>query len=224
MIIQIQKGLNLHQFIFHGSQSYFLGMTQACQPVSIRVHHVEFVTSAQIVVLVFGGKHIVAVQDGSLGHHVGTCLVQGHGVCRCQHTEVRDNGGIIMVPAVTFRRNVHDEADVEVRFVFHYGKGIFRNLIVQTFRCIPVADYRCVMLAQSHTLPAAHTFYIVYFCFALCIEMHASWAQCFTQILQPIQCPVSILGCEEAWSSSLPPTLAHPIPKFFKAPPKPACS
>lgn len=103
MIIQIQKGLNLHQFIFHGSQSYFFGMTQACQPVGVGMYHVKFVTAAQIIVPVFIGKHVVTMQDRCLDYHVGTCLVQGHGICRCQHTEVGDNGSIIMIPAVTFR-------------------------------------------------------------------------------------------------------------------------
>ena len=34
----------------------------------------------------------------------------------------------------------------------------------------------------------------------------------------------SLSGCEEECSSSLPPTLAEPIPRFLSAPPKPLCS
>ena len=40
-------------------------------------------------------------------------------------------------------------------------------------------------------------------------------------MLQPLQASVSIRGCEAQCNSSLPPTLAHPIPRFFSAPPKP---
>ena len=76
-------------------------------------------------------------------------------VCRCQHAEVGNDGGIIMVPAVALRRYVHNETDMEVRFVFQHGNGIFSNLVVQPFGRIPVAHYGGVMLAQSYALSAS---------------------------------------------------------------------
>ena len=122
-------------------------MTQSGKPVRIGMYHVEFVAAAQVFVLVFLGKHIIAVQYGSLNHQIRASLIQRYGVCRRQHAEVGNDGGIIMVPAISFRRYVHNETDVEVRLVFQYGNGIFRYFVVQTFGRIPVAYYGSVMLA-----------------------------------------------------------------------------
>lgn len=112
------------------------------------------------------------MQYGSLNHQVCTRLIQRYGVCRCQHAEVGNDGGIIMVPAVALRRYVHNETDMEVRFVFQHGNGIFSNLVVQPFGRILVAHYGGVMLAQSYALSASHTFGIVYFRFAFGIQMN----------------------------------------------------
>lgn len=136
------------------------------------MYHVEFVAAAQVFVFVLFGKHIIAVQYGSLNHQVCTRLIQRYGVCRCQHAEVGNDGGIIMVPAVALRRYVHNETDMEVRFVFQHGNGIFSNLVVQPFGRILVAHYGGVMLAQSYALSASHTFGIVYFRFAFGIQMN----------------------------------------------------
>lgn len=77
-----------------------------------------------------------------------------------------------MVPAVALRRYVHNETDMEVRFVFQHGNGIFSNLVVQPFGRIPIAHYGGVMLAQSYALSASHTFGIVNFRFAFGIQMN----------------------------------------------------
>ncbi len=84
------------------------------------MHQVELVVPAQVVVLMSGGQGVSCVQDGCLNHHVGTSFVQRHGVGGSQDAEVGDDGGVVMVPAVAFRRHVHDEADVEVRLVLHH--------------------------------------------------------------------------------------------------------
>lgn len=60
------KGLNLHQFILHIAQSDLFRMAQSSQPVRIRVHHVELVMAAQIIVLMSGRKAVTRVQYRSL--------------------------------------------------------------------------------------------------------------------------------------------------------------
>ena len=59
------KGLNLHQFILHIAQSDLFRMAQSSQPVRIRVHHVELVMTAQIIVLMSGRKAVTRVQLGA---------------------------------------------------------------------------------------------------------------------------------------------------------------
>ena len=117
-----RKGLNLHQFILHIAQSDLFRMAQSSQPVRIRVHHVELVMTAQIIVLMSGRKAVTRVQYRSLDDHISACFIQSHRVCRSQNTEVGDNGGIIMIPTVSFRRYVHYKTDVEVGLIFHYGQ------------------------------------------------------------------------------------------------------
>jgi len=73
-------------------------MAQAGKPVRIGMHHVEFVATAQVFVLVSFGKHIISMQNGRLNDQVRTCLIQRYGVCRRQHAEVGNDGSVIMVP------------------------------------------------------------------------------------------------------------------------------
>ena len=56
-------------------------MAQAGKPVRIGMHHVEFVATAQVFVLVSFGKHIISMQNGRLNDQVRTCLIQRYGVC-----------------------------------------------------------------------------------------------------------------------------------------------
>ena len=50
-----------NQFVLSRSDAQFLGMAQPGEPVRIGVHHVEFVLSAQVFVLVRVAQHVVGV-------------------------------------------------------------------------------------------------------------------------------------------------------------------
>ena len=78
-----RKGLNLHQFILHIAQSDLFRMAQSSQPVRIRVHHVELVMAAQIIVLMSGRKAVTRVQYRSLDDNIRACFIQSHRVCSC---------------------------------------------------------------------------------------------------------------------------------------------
>ena len=73
------KGLNLHQFILHIAQSDLFRMAQSSQPVRIRVHHVELVMAAQIIVLMSGRKAVTRVQYRSLDDHIRAALSRATG-------------------------------------------------------------------------------------------------------------------------------------------------
>ena len=112
-----------------------------------------------------------------------------------------------------------------MRFVFQYGGGIFCYFVIQPFGCVPSRSQR-----RHHAGTELRTVRIPriwHNLFPLCVLRSNVWhcernvlRRCYT--LCNFRC--LFLGWEDACSSSLPPTLAHPIPRFFRAPPNPVCS
>ena len=77
-------------------------------------------------------KLAVANRRGLLAK-VSACLVQSHGVEGREHPNVGQNGCIILIMAVTVRRNVHNQADMEGRPPGTQSAGIFGHLAAKHF-------------------------------------------------------------------------------------------
>ena len=89
---------------------------------------------------------------------VCTSAVKGYRVEGSCDSEVRNNGRVIVVPAVALRRDIHDEIDVEIRLVKNDGLGIFCNLVVEFLCRAAASNYGTIMLADSYALTAANAF------------------------------------------------------------------
>lgn len=146
-------------------------MFEASLPVGVGVHQVELVSPFEMLVGVLLDQ-ATSVDGRSGDDQVGTGLIQSHRVERGQNTQVGHDGGIVVIPAVTFGRHVHDETDVEIGLVFQYGLGIFGNLVVQSFRGVALAHDGGIVLAQGYTLPATYTFVIIDDRFVVGIEVN----------------------------------------------------
>ena len=116
-------------------------------PVGVGMNQVEFVASAEVFVFVFVAQHVVAMQYGCLVYQISASLVQSHRIGGGQDAKVGDDGGVIMIPAITLGRYVHHKAYVEVRFVFQDGLGIFGYLVIHVFRGIPTSYNGGIVLA-----------------------------------------------------------------------------
>ena len=58
-------------------------------------------------------------------------LIQGDGVKGGQHADVRQDGGVIFIMAVTVRGYVHDEADMEAGAAMAHRGGVLRDLAAE---------------------------------------------------------------------------------------------
>ena len=97
-------------------------------------------------------------------------LVERNRVEGCEDAYAGDYRSVVVVPAVAFRRDVHYEADVEVRLVFYDSLRVFRDFVVQAFRGVPAGEHRAVELAERHALSASHAFAVVDFRLPLVVE------------------------------------------------------
>ena len=95
-------------------------------------------------------------------HEICTRTVKCYGIERRSNAEVRDDGRIIVVPAVAVRRNVHDETDMERRLSVDHCICIFRNLAVEDFGCVVILHDGSGLLTYGNALAAAHALVIIY--------------------------------------------------------------
>lgn len=146
-------------------------MLETGLPVGIGVHQVELVGAFEMFVGMLFDQ--TAAVDGRSGNHqIGASLVESHGVERGQDTQVGHDGGIVVIPAVTLGRYVHDEADVEVGLVFQDSLGIFGNLVVEPFRGIAFAHDGGIVLAQGYALSTTYAFVVVDYGLVVGIEVY----------------------------------------------------
>ena len=77
------------------------------------------------------------------------------------NAQVRDYGGIVMIPAVAFRRDIYDKVDVETWPSGYDGFCVFGDFAVKRFGGVPVPQYCRFVLAQGHALSAAYAFSVI---------------------------------------------------------------
>ena len=146
-------------------------MLEAGLPVGVGVHQVELVAVLEMTLVRLLRQAVVGLEDGGLVDQVGAGLIEGDGIERGEHAQVGDDRGVVVVPAVALRRDVHDEADVEVRLVFQDSLGIFGDLVVQVLGGVPLAQDGALELAKRHALAAADAFRVVDHRLALAVEV-----------------------------------------------------
>ena len=116
---------NLHKFIFPASQADLFSMFEANLPVHVRVHHFEFVTS-RMVMRSFLLMDPAPWQGRCFPYHIGTGLIKCYGIKGSRDADIRNQGLIVEIPAVTIRRYLHDKIDMKMGLAFEDGHGILR--------------------------------------------------------------------------------------------------
>jgi hypothetical protein len=115
-------------------------MVKACFPTGVRVNEMEFVFPGGFFLRVFDTYSSRRQYRCSI-HHIGASLIQSHGVKGSGNANAWHYGCVIVIPAVAFGRNVHDEVNVEMRFVMYNGLGILCNLAAEQVRADFTALY-----------------------------------------------------------------------------------
>jgi hypothetical protein len=163
--------LNGNEFVLASSQAYLFAVFQSCLPVGIGVGEVEFVFPFEVFVRIFLAQG-ASVERRGFDSHVGTCLVESYRVEGGKYAEVGDYRRVVVIPAVTFGGDVHDEVDVEVRFAVDYGFGVFRYFAVKAFGGIAFSHHCTFVLAEGYALSAAYAFVVVDGCFTVASDVY----------------------------------------------------
>ena len=80
------------------------------------MNQIEFILSLLVFVMMSLGYFITS-DDRNVDNHIGASLIQGHRIERCGDTQIGDDGGIVLILEVAFRRYVHDKTNMEMRLV-----------------------------------------------------------------------------------------------------------
>lgn len=88
---------------------------------------------------------------------VHTCLVKSHWIEACEHSDIRQDRHVILSVAVTVRRNVDHQIDVEVRASVYDRLGVFGDLHVKLFYCGRVLIEDGVEIAGAKAASASDT-------------------------------------------------------------------
>ncbi len=107
-------------------------MRQSSHPASGVVYHKMIVVVAETILMhpiieKTSRQRILSVAG------VHTCLVKSHRIEACEHSDIRQDRHVILSVAVTVRRNVDHQIDVEVRATVYDRLGVFGDLHVKLF-------------------------------------------------------------------------------------------
>lgn len=100
-------------------------MVHGDAPAGVVVRIVENIVSVPAIV------HPGALHARHLVAEVAACHVERDGVESGEHADVGDDRGVVFRMAVAVRRDVADEADVEIRLAVHDGGGVFGHFLVE---------------------------------------------------------------------------------------------
>ena len=151
-----RKSLHGDQFIFTCADAELFGMLQLDLPVRRGRNILEMIMMATVAFAEDAGH-----QRGHLVDGVRAGLVKSHGIERGEHADVRDDRRVVFRMAVAERRDVHDDADMEMRAAFQHGPGVFRHLLVQRTGHGVVACADGVLRADGDALAAADAFVMI---------------------------------------------------------------
>ena len=138
-------------------------MFEAGLPISIRVQKVEFVFAFAVVAIAVVMQLVFGLQGRSGNNQISTGLVKSYRIKRGGNAKVGYKSSVVAIPAITFRRNIHNKADVEVGLVFQYGLSIFGNLAIELFGGVIRTGNGSAKLAEGDALAAADAIGVVDF-------------------------------------------------------------
>ena len=147
---------DFNQFIFTAAHAHFDSVFQTTFPVGVGMGIGEVV-----VVAMFFFRQNTAFDDRLTVDRIGTCLVECYRVKRGKHTNVRNDWNIVFGMAVAVRRNVDDQADVEVRATVDDGVGVFGNFVVKDVIGFIGAGFDRIFRAGTDAASTAYTFVVV---------------------------------------------------------------
>src|SRR5574344_1468722 len=84
------------------------------------------------------GEYILRIHHRSGIDHIGTGRIQSYRVKRRCYSDIRCDSRIVVVPAVTLRRDVQHEVYMEMRFAQQYSLGILGYFPVHHHRSLVV--------------------------------------------------------------------------------------
>ena len=93
------------------------------------------------------------------GIHTG--LIQRQGIKGCKHTDIGQNRSIVFAVAVTVRRHIHYQRDMEIRSAVHDSLRIFCHAAVKIFRCRIIAAVDRIKIAGTNAASAAQTLLMI---------------------------------------------------------------
>ena len=91
-------------------------------------------------------------------YQIGAGLVDSHHIRGAQHADIRNDGHIVFRMAVAVGRNVHDEADVELRLAIDDSCRVFRHLFAEGSSRLPGNRRNGIGRTQCQTTAAAQAF------------------------------------------------------------------
>ena len=138
----------------------FFGVFQAELPVGVGVKELEFVLFA-FAVGVMVRQHIFGFQSRGVENEIGAGGVEGDGVKGSRDAEIGNDRGVVVSPAVAFRGDVHNKADMEVGLVFQYRLGVLVNTGVERTGIVVRFQIRALELTNRDALTAANAFAVV---------------------------------------------------------------
>lgn len=163
------------QLIFAFTQTDLLGVDQSGFPIGIGVQAMELIVlmiavlMMMLIVLVttaaciavFVVEHARGSQFRRCVDQIHTGLIESHGVETASDAQVGYDSRIVVCPTVALGADIHDERDMEGRFVLQNCLRVFVYLVVEYLARLFAAVHSRLFRTQGYTLTAAYAVVVV---------------------------------------------------------------
>ena len=147
---------------------------------------------------------------------VHTSPVKSHRIEACEHSDIRQDRHVILSVAVTVRRNVDHQIDVEVRASVYDRLGVFGDLHVKLFYCGRVLIEDGVEIAGAKAASASDTLLMGDRRMTVLIKRDGSMSTVFGTSLTADTFLLIDAGFPLLCISIFPAREPQPIPIFFR--------
>ena len=152
-----KRGLfDLNQLILATAHSQLDCVLQTAFPVGVRVGVGEVVVMTMLALCQNAAADDRLTVDG-----IRTGLVECNRVEGGEHTDIGHDWNVVLWVAVAVRRNIDDQADVEVRLVLDDRIGVFGNLAVEDVVCLADAGFDRILRTSADAASTAHALVVV---------------------------------------------------------------